>query len=167
MELPNFEVSAWWARILVGRRPWRTFVRLLVLVPLCIVLFKGTLVRIRVTGHSMEPTYADGRINFINQMAYWRTPPRRGDVVAIQKTGTRLIVLKRITGLPGERVAVRRGRMVIDGEELDEPYARGYGVQMRSIVTLGPDEYFAIGDNREVTAFDTVHRSEIRGKVLF
>jgi signal peptidase I len=161
-------VSPWWARLVIGRRPWVTLIRLLVLVAVSLVLFRGVFVPIRVVGSSMEPSYRDGRINFLGRWAYRSTSPRRGDVVGIRKVGSKVVVLKRIVGMPGERVTVRGGRVLVNGLPLAEPYAQGQGIpSTRLPLSLGPEEYFAIGDNREVTLYGVVNRSEIMGKVLF
>ena len=102
-------VTTWWGRLLIGRNPAVTVVRLVVLVALSFVLFKGVLIPVRVTGRSMEPTYRDGRVNFINRLAYHRGAPQRGDVVGLRRAPSRLLVLKRIVGMPGERVSIRQG----------------------------------------------------------
>jgi signal peptidase I len=145
-----------------------TVVRLVVLVVMASVLFKGVLIPVRVTGKSMEPTYRDGRVNFINRLAYRRSEPRRGDVVGLRREPSRLLVMKRIVGLPGEHVAIRRGRIYINGEPLEESYTDGRPI-LRAWVDrqLGAGEYFAIGDNRDLSAFGVVTRRDIQGKVLF
>jgi signal peptidase I len=164
----NGEVSTWWGRMLIGRRPKRTLARLIVLVVASFVLFKFLFIAIRVTGHSMEPTYRDGRINFVNRISYRRHGPNRGDVVALREDGSRLVLMKRVAGLPGERVAVRRGRVIINGVPLDEPYVRGTEIPpTRNETRLKSNEYFVIGDNRDITAYGTVYRHEIIGKVVF
>jgi signal peptidase I len=163
----QLEVSPWWARLVVGRRPWVTLIRLVVLVAVSLVLFRGVFVPIRVVGSSMEPSYRNGRINFLSRWAYRSTLPRRGDVVGIRKEGSKVVVLKRIVGMPGERVTVRGGRVLVNGLPLREPYAQGYGIPSTQLPRLlGPEEYFAIGDNRELTLYGVVNRSEILGKVL-
>jgi signal peptidase I len=165
---PTWEVSAWWLRLIVGRRPLRTLVRMIVVVITAVVLFKVLLIPIRVTGHSMEPTYRDGRINFLNHYAYTRHGPSRGDVVGVQVEGSRLVLLKRVLGLPGEHVAVLDGRVAIDGRMLEEPYVKGVGqLRARESALLGDRQYFIIGDNRGVSAYAVVQLREIKGKVLF
>jgi signal peptidase I len=153
---------------LIGRNPRVTLVRLVILVLLSSVLFKGVLIPIRVTGKSMEPTYRDGRVNFINRLAYWRRAPRRGDVVGLQRAGSRLLVLKRIVGLPGERISIRSGRLYINGVLLEENYTDGQPIpDVGGERELGSTEYFVIGDNRDWSALAVVERSDIRGRVLF
>lgn len=164
----RMEVRPWWGRLLVGRRPAVTLVRLLVVVVLSVVVFRGVLVPMRVVGRSMEPTYRDGRFNLLNRLAYRLADPRRGDVVAIRMPGSRLVVIKRLVALPGERVAVRGARVLVNGELLRETYAWGRGIpSTRGEIRLKEDEYFAIGDNREQTAYDVVRRGNLLGKVLF
>ena len=161
-------VSTWWGRVLIGRNPAVTAVRLVVLVLMASVVFRGVLIPVRVTGRSMEPTYRDGRVNFINRLAFVRIEPRRGDVVGLRREPSRLLVLKRLVGLPGERVSVRHGRIHINGEPLDENYTNGRPIPpMSGERELGGGEYFAIGDNRDMSAFGVVERSDILGKVLF
>ncbi|MCL4177110.1 MAG: signal peptidase I [Verrucomicrobia bacterium] len=161
-------VSTWWGRILVGRNPAVTLIRLVVLVVVASVLFKGVLIPVRVTGKSMEPTYRDGRVNFINRLAYRRSEPRRGDVVGLQTENSRLLVLKRIVGLPGERVSIRYGRIYIDGKALAEDYTDGQPIPPTlGERKLGAVEYFVIGDNRDLSAYGVVERRHILGKVLF
>jgi signal peptidase I len=154
--------------MLIGRRPKRTLARLSVLVVVSVVLFRFLFIGIRVTGHSMEPTYRDGRINFVNRISYRHHGPNRGDVVAVREDDSRLVLLKRVVGLPGERVAVRRGKVIINGRALDEPYARGNEIPpTRGEARLQANEYFVIGDNRDITAYGVVYRHEIIGKVVF
>ena len=169
------ETPSWWMRILVGRRPGRTALRLLAVVLLVLAVFKWPLLGIRVMGHSMEPTYRDGRVLFINQLAYRWHPPGRGDVVGLQAQGSRVVILKRIVGLPGERVVVWRGRIYVNGEALPEPYLVGSELDGArrplpggfDAIDLGSDEYYAIGDNRPVTVHGKVKSADIRGKVVF
>ena len=154
--------------MVVGRNPLVTFIRLILTVSIILIVTKTILLPIRVTGHSMEPTYRDGRFNMLNLLAYQRSEPKRGDVVGIRRTGHRMIVLKRILGLPGERVLLRGGVVRINGVPLEEPYARGHSIpSMKREIELGPTQYFAVGDNRDVTAYSDIERSEILGKILF
>lgn len=162
------DAPSWWMRLLVGRKPVVTFLRMAVLVVASVMVFKLVLLPVRITGRSMEPAYRDGRINFIHQLAYRNREPRRGDVVGIQFEGSRLIHMKRVVALPGERVAVRDGRVLVDGVPLEEPYARGQEVpSMQTEIQLDEDEYFVIGDNRDDSEYGRVRRDEIRGRVLF
>ncbi len=78
-----------------------------------------------VDGLSMEPRVHAGEIVLINTLAYRLGPVRRGDVVAFHHDAPTLeTYIKRVVGLPGERVAVRDGVVTIDGRVLPEPYVR-------------------------------------------
>jgi signal peptidase I len=120
---------------------------------------------IRVTGISMEPTYRDGRIRLLNLRAYREEDPARFDVVAVKMEDTARVILKRVVGMPGETVEVWGGRVYINNQRLDEPYARGRGIRSTtSPIVLKTDEFFTIGDNRRVSAYDVVRRHEILGR---
>jgi signal peptidase I len=142
----------WWCVILIGRRPKRTLVRIAVLVTACFVLFRFVLAPVRIQGPSMLPTYRSGQVRFINRLAYRFHEPRRGDVVAIKYSdlGKRVMLLKRIVGLPGETVAFQGGRLVIDGQTVEEPYVRySCDWEMPPEADL-PDEFYVVGDNRSM-----------------
>ncbi len=166
------ELRHWWARIVFGRYPRRTLLRLAYLTAGSFITFKFLLLPIRITGHSMKPTYRDGRINFVNRLSYLRSKPRRGDVVGIRTAGEHVLLLKRVIGLPGERIAIVRGVVYIDAKPLEEPYVKYNAERFRrawweSERQLEDDEYFVIGDNRAVSDLGGVYESRILGKVLF
>ena len=152
---------------MVGRRPRRTFARVFALVVVSFVLFKFVFIPIRVEGNSMMPTYRNGRISFINRLAYHWHGPRRGDAVAAGTEGMYTVLLKRVVGLPGERIEIRRGKVLVNGIPLIEPYARGRDIPPRNEILLRDDEYFVIGDNRDVSICFPVHRSDIIGKAVW
>jgi len=162
--------SPWWMRVVFGRNPKRTLIRLTCLIVLSIVVFRFVLIPIRVSGLSMLPTYTDGRVSVINHQAYrWKKPKRR-DVVAFRlpEEGN-VVLLKRIIGLPGERIVLVKGRAYINGQLLDEPYART-GREAPTIpkeIHLASDEYFVIGDNRNISVIRRIPEHYILGKVLF
>jgi signal peptidase I len=160
----NIQVTGW-LRWVVGRRPLLTLVRLVVVMVLYFGAFRAMFVPVRVTGGSMEPSYPDGKVKLLNRWAYRGAVPARGDVVGFRKDGTRLVIMKRIVAVPGERVRILGGRVFVNGLLLDEPYAEGAGIPAsRREVALGDDEYFAIGDNRQVTEYGVVKRHEILGR---
>jgi signal peptidase I len=156
----------WYIRVIAGKNPLVTLVRAVVWVALIVVLFKFVLVGIRVRGESMEPTFHDGQIKFVNRLAYLRSPPKRGDVVAVRAPGLRAVFLKRIIGLPGEEVSIRRGAVYINGQKLDEPYAKGSTSFLREF-TLEPHEYWVIGDNRSVSEQWRKFDYSIIGKLIY
>ncbi len=130
-----------------------------------------------VSGASMEPTFENGDYLLVDELAYRFREPARGEVIVFRYPGDeRSFYIKRIIGLPGERVVVENGTVEIwngDGEAvLHEPYlsplARGGDL---FDVTLGEGEYFMMGDNRNFS-FDSrswgpLARGDIMGFVRF
>jgi signal peptidase I len=163
----SLRLPAWAA----GRRPMRTLVRVGILVLVSIGVFGWILLPVRTYGDSMLPTYRSGGFHLVNRSAYaWRSPAR-GDIVAVRLAGFRVVYVKRIVGMPGERVMFREGILVVDGRPIDEPYVRQRRPWTTTEVTLGPDEFFVVGDNRDMRMdqheFGRVKRARIAGPVLF
>jgi signal peptidase I len=169
-------IGSWLRIAAVGRNPMMTLVRAAVLAAVCLIVFKYVLLPVRVTGISMVPTYQDHGVNFINRLSYIRREPQRSDVVGIRLTPggdnsrPTVMYLKRIVGLPGETVSFRGGRVMINGEPLEEPYEKSACNWNTVTVSLGPSEYFVVGDNRTMSQFDhyfgKVERSRIVGKAV-
>lgn len=157
-------------RLVIGRNPRFTLYRALALVVVSFITFTFILTPIRVTGISMEPNYRNHRINFINRLAYWRHGPQRGDVIAIRFSGESRMLLKRVVGLPGERIGFVRGRITVNDRVLDEPYLKFSSDWNAEPVEVGPDEYFVVGDNRTMPKHLHDHgraeRARILGKTL-
>jgi signal peptidase I len=163
------EAQPLWLRVLFGRRPKRTLVRLCALVFTTVILFRFVLIPIRVSGFSMIPTYRDGKVTVVNHQAYRWAKPKRGDVVAFRwpEEGN-AVLLKRIIGLPGERVRVIDGQAYINGQPLYEPYTRtGQNARSSPEYKLREDQYFVVGDNRFISLFGPIPAHYILGKVLF
>ncbi len=124
-----------------------------------------------VRGQSMVPNYVDGEVLTVNKISYLVGSPQRGDVVAMFFPGeTEKRFIKRIVGLPGERVTVSNGHMLINGQVLKEAYLpKNLATIPDSDRTLQTGEYFAMGDNRSVSsdsrAWGPVPQSFIIGKV--
>ncbi|MFO1460364.1 MAG: signal peptidase I [Verrucomicrobiota bacterium] len=165
----------WWQVVTVGRNPRVTLVRLLVLVALTFLAFRYGFVPIRVTGISMLPSYRDGERRWISPLAARIQGLHRGDVVAVETSGRQLLYLKRVIGLPGERVRIRNGTVQINGEELEETYvapdrAKWNWPTNSTERVLGPQEFFVVGDNRGMAMdahyFGVAQRGRILGKLV-
>ena len=162
-------------RFLVGRNPKRTLVRAAVLAVAAVITFRFILLPIRVTGISMEPTYHDKTVNIINRVAYFRSKPKRGDVVGAKMSNmsknVHVMLLKRIIALPGETVVIRRGTVYVDGEALEERYLQNQQPWDEEPGLLKPDEYYLIGDNRSMPKEQHDHGkaeiSQIVGKIIW
>lgn len=163
---------SWVRTVIIGRNPKLTLIRIVVLVVVCLVVFKFVLLPIRVDGPSMLPTYRESSINFVNRLAYLKHEPRRGDVVAVRHSGESIMLMKRIVGLPGETIEFVSGRILIDGRFLNEPYLKyECDWNMRpEHYQLRDDEYYVVGDNRTMPFEDHkqggARRERIVGKIL-
>ena len=137
-------------RWIAGANPRRTLARVLVIVAVSYVVFGYVLLPVRGVGISMEPTIASGDLIFINRLAYRFREPRRGDIVAVRLAGRSVVYVKRLIALPGERLKIEAGTISIDGIYLNEPYAQKRDDWWLPEATLGPDDYFVVGDNRSM-----------------
>lgn len=160
-----------WNRFVFGRKPVWTLVRLVVLILTVFILLKFVLYPIRVTGVSMSPTYKDGSLNVINRLAYQHEKPKRGDVILIKGMNGKEHLLKRIIGMPGERVSIWDGVVRINRQPLDEPYVKLKAPWIVPPIVLYDNEYYVIGDNREMPPrqhmFGVIKDYQIEGKIAF
>jgi signal peptidase I len=154
-----------WLRLFWGRRPVWTAARIFVLITASLVLFKWFLHPVRITGKSMEPTFYDGQVAFINSLAYVWHPPRRGDVIGFRLEKSGQIIIKRVIGLPGERVALHIGTTFINGKSISEPYLVAKGAWEWPEETVGQNTYFVTGDNRLVSQQFRVEAGRILGRI--
>jgi signal peptidase I len=158
-------------RLIFGSNPRRTLVRVIVLTTLSFITFQWVLIPIRTEGISMLPTYRSGSLNLVNRLSYRFRPPSRGDVVAIRLAGPHVVFVKRIIGLPGERLEIVHGQVIINGVPLAEPYVEDRQPWDVPEVRLPPRDYFVVGDNRRMRAadhsFGRADISRIIGRVVF
>ena len=105
-----------------------------------------------VDGSSMSPTLEDGDVLIVDKLSYRFREPERFDVVVfryLHKENSYYI--KRIIGLPGETVQIKEGQIYIDGQLLREEFGNAVMTnpgRAGQPITLGSDEYFVLGDNR-------------------
>ena len=159
------------SRMLIGANPRRTLLRIILLVCASVLIFGWVLVPVRAEGISMRPTYESGTLHFVNRLSYLGAGPQRGDIVAIALGGERVYYVKRVIGLPGERLRIVDGTVHVNGAALAEPYVVNRRPWNIDEVELRAQEYFVIGDNRGMNApdhdFGRVSRSKIAGRVVF
>jgi len=131
-----------------------------------------------VIGASMEPCLYNGQSVLINKIVYSISEPKRGDVIVFLPNGNENshFYVKRVIGLPGEKVTIQDGRILINGyffEEDDSFDTIEDGGIAEATVTLGEDEYFVLGDNRNNSEdsrsanIGPVHKDTIVGKAWF
>ncbi len=134
-----------------------------------------------VSGSSMEPNFYDGQYLVINEIGYTLGTPARGDIIVFKyPKDTTQYFIKRIIGLPGERVKIEDNKVIIYNKEnpsgfiLNETYLPKTDLTFANgefnNVTLGSEEFFALGDNRMASSdsrfWGPVPRKDIVGKVF-
>jgi len=113
-----------------------------------------------VNGQSMEPNFYDGDYLIVNEIDYRFNDPKRGDVIIFHyPKDTRQFFIKRVIGLPGEKIEIKDNKITIynrehpDGLTLDEAYLPQSAVISGSYSQeLKNDEYYVLGDNRSASA---------------
>jgi len=143
-----------------------------VLISLFIILFVYQ--PVKVEGGSMEPGLEDQERIFINKLAYRLENIERGDVIVFRyPRDTRKNFIKRVIGLPGDRVRVTDGHVYLNGRLVPEPYVPEEYLDSRSYseVRVPSDCYYVLGDHRSMSDdsrdFGPVSRTLIYGKAVF
>jgi len=143
-------------------------------VALALVIIAFVYQPVKVEGTSMAPHLSDQERIFINKFVYQFEPIRRGDIVVFRyPRNPNKSFIKRVVGLPGEVVEIRRGLVYINGQLLREDYLPIAELDPHSFPTtwLPPDHYFVLGDHRrnsnDSRTWGTVQRNFIYGKAVF
>ncbi|MBR3771813.1 MAG: signal peptidase I [Clostridium sp.] len=163
------------------KKKWRGYLfEALIYISLCIicavVIPNYVAQRAKVSGPSMENTLFDGDNVLVDKISYRFHNPKRFDVVVFYPyEGDDEHFVKRVIGLPGETIQIIGPDIYINGELLEEKYGKDpihYQGIAANPLTLGDDEFFLMGDNREVS-FDSryedigaVHKRAIDGKAI-
>ncbi len=130
-----------------------------------------------VDGESMENTLLNEDNLLVEKVSYRFHDPERFDVIVFYPYGrdNSEYYIKRVIGLPGETVQIIGSKIYIDGKELKENYGKDpidYAGIVEEPKTLGKDEFFVLGDNREVSQdsryedVGLVKRKNIEGKAI-
>ena len=141
------------------------------LLVMIIILFKIFIFNfILVKGDSMNPKYKNNDFMFLNKIIYKFTPIKRGDVVVLKYKNDDLI--KRVIGLPKDKIKVENGKLYINNKEYKEDYINSYTASEDfDEVTIKNNEYFVMGDNRynsyDSRRFGPINKKDIMGKVEF
>lgn len=130
-----------------------------------------------VKGASMEPNFYDKEYLIIDELTFRMREPERGEIVVFRyPRDPGEYFIKRLVGMPGETVEITGGAVVVynddhpNGQILDEKLYLGSALsQGKKKVTLGADEYFVMGDNRDESldsrSFGPIQKSSIIGRV--
>jgi len=132
-----------------------------------------------VKGASMEPNFYSQEYLIIDEITYRFQQPKRGEVVVFKYSDTpKEYYLKRIIGLPGERVKISEGKVIIYNKEYPEGFIIDETYLPTDLITIGEkntalqeNQYFVLGDNRPNSSdsrrFGPINKSIIVGRVIF
>ncbi|HET7106687.1 MAG TPA: signal peptidase I [Candidatus Acidoferrum sp.] len=147
---------------------------LLIAIGLALVIIVFLYQPVKVEGTSMAPLLSDQERIFINKFVYRFEDIHRGDVVVFWYPLDRSkSFIKRVIGLPGETVDIRRGMLYVNGQMIPEPYVPP---QYTDVTDFGPvkvpkDTYFVMGDHRissnDSRVFGPVSSQFIYGRAVF
>jgi signal peptidase I len=129
---------------------------------------------VRVEGTSMLPRLEDHDRLFINKFVYHFEAIQRGDVVVFRyPRDPEKSYIKRVIAVPGDRLRIDRGDVILNGRRLPEPYVPDEYRDSRSFpeIVIPPDYYYMMGDHRSISSdsreFGPVGRDLIYGKAAF
>ena len=133
---------------------------------------------VRVEGTSMTPTLVDDQHLLIEKISYRFKDIERFDIVVFRPyyNEKNIFYVKRVIGLPGETVQIKDNTIFIDGKPLKENYSEDYYTDVKmamSEMKLGDNDYFVLGDNRDVSKdsrekeIGLLNRKSIIGKAWF
>ncbi len=145
-----------------------------ILFTLSVLFFMFYVVSIhQVVGPSMEPEYHNQDVIVINKLSYRLIPIKRGDIVIFNKADS--VYIKRVIGLPGDKLVYQNNKIYINDKLLTEPYLindiEGVNNKPINYQKIPKDYYFVMGDNRDNSQdsrnFGLVSKNEIYGNILF
>jgi signal peptidase I len=132
----------------------------------------------RVDGPSMQPGLYTNDLVMVNMLAYDFGNPQRGDVIVLHPpSDPGVSYVKRVIGVPGDRISITANAVIVNGHTLREPYispldpSAPENTSVLPSITLGAKQYFVMGDNRQDSIdsriFGSVPRANIVGKAEF
>ena len=138
-----------------------------IVIVLVVVLIRTFIITpVRVDGDSMKNTLKNGDILLLYKLG----SINRLDIIVLDEEKDNEKIIKRVIGLPGETVAIKKGKIYVNDKVIDDDYAYGETTDYNK-VTLKDDEYFILGDNRLISKdsryFGPIKDNEIKGKIVF
>lgn len=132
----------------------------------------------RVFGISMEPSFKQNDYLVLSKEAYSKSTPKRGDVLVFQSNlknykGEKELLIKRVVGLPGDKIVIKDGEVYINGKQQPDYYTAERYTDGDLSITIPDGQYFCMGDNREHSTdsryqdVGCVSLDQVKGKVVF
>ena len=146
-----------------------------ILIIILVILLKIFVITpIRVNGTSMNPTLEEGDIMLLNKLS--RNNIKRFDIIVIDYNDEELI--KRVIGLPGEKIEYRNNKLYVNGNAVKEKFTKvkdekldNYSIEALEQLKVPKDYYFVVGDNRpnslDSRMIGFIHKDKIKGKASF
>ena len=126
----------------------------------------------KISGVSMSPNYPDSEYLLTEKVSYYKSPPKRGDVVVFTPPVSSDDYIKRLVGLPGENISINNSKVYINNELLKEDYLKndiitqgGNFLQEGQSYKVANEEFFVMGDNR-AHSYDSRSFGPIKKKVI-
>lgn len=138
----------------------------IVIVVVVVLIRTFIITPVRVDGDSMKNTLKNGDILLL----YKLSSINRFDIIVLDEEKDNEKIIKRVIGMPGETVAIKKDKIYINDKVIDDEYAYGQTSDYNK-VTLRDNEYFILGDNRLISKdsryFGPIKENEIKGKIVF
>ncbi len=155
---------------------WAGEILLVIIAAVILVSFVGF--RISVVGTSMSPTLESGQEILVNRLKYKVFSPKQNDLIAFLPNGNEKAhyYIKRVIAEPGDKVQIKKGLVYVNGEQFTEMAAVSNidnALLAENEITVGEDEYFVLGDNRNnsedsrYASIGNVKKEYIVGKAWF
>lgn len=162
-----------------------------------VLLNNKVFAKVKVEQRSMENTLYSGQQLIIDKLTYNFAEAKRGDIIIFLKYGEKgtLVdeavmvannikslfqevdkderLVKRVIGIPGDEVDIREGYVYVNGEKLNESYAKGetFSAEIEFPINVPDNKLFVLGDNRPMSedsrAFGLINYNQVEGKVAF
>lgn len=153
----------------------RELIETVVLTALVFFAVRASVQPYRVDGPSMQPGLHTNEYVLVSMLAYLFSGPQRGDVIVFHPPDDpSQVYVKRVIGIPGDRIDITATAVYVDGVKLNEPYiaplrpGQSENPDVLTDISLGPNDYFVLGDNRldslDSRFFGSVPRRNIVGK---
>ena len=129
-----------------------------------------------VVGSSMSPTLNDGEVLILNKFKYRFSDIKREDIISLKYADTKYLI-KRVIGLPGDKIEIISNKLYINGIQYPENYLnkdlnyKDFKLSDLGYEVIPKDMYLVLGDNREISLdsrkIGLIKKSDINGKISF